>query len=84
VHERAPHPHVVERLPGVVHAGDDLALGVAGDRGEPLILLQVGEQLGRGEVRKGVEIARPQRRDLRLRVADEAEGDRFDFGFSPQ
>jgi hypothetical protein len=40
---------------------------------------QVSEQLGRGEVRKGVEIARPQRRDLRLRVADEAEGDRFEL-----
>ena len=42
---------------GVVQAGDDLALRVAGDRREALVLGQLGEELGRADVREGVHVA---------------------------
>ena len=75
MHQRAAHAHVVERFPGVVHAGDDLAFRVAGDCGEARILLEIREKLRRADVRKGIDVAGAQRRHLRLRIVDEAEGD---------
>ncbi len=75
VHQRAAHAHVVERLFRIVHSGDGLALGVSCDGGEARILLHLGKEFGRTDVRERVDVAGAKRRHLRLRIVDEAERD---------
>ena len=72
--ERAAHAHVVEGLLLVVDRHDRLAFGAADDDREARIVLELLQALERAVARHAVDVAGEQRRDLRGRVVDEAEG----------
>jgi hypothetical protein len=73
VRDRLPDAGIVQRLARVVHGQDGLPLGGADDDGELRVGLELGQRLGRGEVREGVDIARHHRGEGGVGVGDELE-----------
>ncbi len=73
-HQGLAHPLVVEGLARIVHAGNDLELGIADLGHQPRIAVERAHQLGCCEFGKCVEVAGLQGGRFRLRIGDEAEG----------